>query len=968
MSHATDLHALHAALRALGVDDDRLTRLRAALGDGDAAASAAPPEHGALLRLAGTPAQRVALARRFGWSFDALTRWVAQADLLRVEGMAPATARLLVAAGVMGAHDLAAFFRQVPVNAHARPSKDHTWLTRVRGLLARPFGLIALLGRSPNHPPTRYFDPDRGAEHLAAMIRAAAGTVDGAASTGMSAATGGMDAAVLQRHIKAAFDLTHPRRDTGRVQTASTAAAQSAARDAPRITTGTDAVVIVKGAGQQGPDASLGMFMRGFWPAMKATDPDAVVYSRRERGISGEVVEVLGGNRRIWLTEAYWEKDIRPPGPTTVFFAEWRAAVFAYVSMPVPHLKAVNGRRDAAWWRWLPLLFFVELAMVGAFGAIVVYFDRLRGRPLIDLPFVDAEARITATLITWLDLPPNQAPWVIPGLVLAVLAAYLGMRAWTHVRAIREQSRRWPGERPDVGTWTPYLMLLMAFLISPVWYVIGIIHLVAFNVVLQTVRDVAWPCRHDFGTDDDRLAASAYRDDGAGERGATTWRDLAARLVRGYWLPQWLYRYTAIVVLPLVSIVYALVRVLALVPASIPVVGSLSGRLSSLVGELISGSMGDITVYATDPAQAPRIRAAAIDAIHTLARRDDVDRIHVVAHSQGTPIAYETLYHHLPDADRAKVWSFVTIGSVLNYYHQIHTVLDRFSEHRFPVRADPGFPPQYRWVNLWNSGDPIPEFRSLEGFGSGIGDRGPTNVKVSAHRLPVASHTGYWTDVYDLHIPLARRLLGDLNPDEWSHPSPDAWRRAEQALGDGAPAAGAVAAGGPDATGRADFDLRHVPSKPWWRANGPRRPRGRLRLGHPLLTFGLWAAGLVLVFAGSHGATLAADACFGASDRCQRWVTASACRVVSALPSLGLDVGVWSPRVMHTRRWLLEKADGPVEPGGPAVLVHGPELLVLVLSVAALAALVLARAPLTALLTRLIYVSPPSDLPDEPEA
>lgn len=344
-----------------------------------------------------------------------------------------------------------------------------------------------------------------------------------------------------------------------------------------------------------------------------------------------------------------------------------------------------------------------------------------------------------------------------------------------------------------------------------------------------------------------------------------------------------------------------------------------------------------------------------IGTIHAFARRADVDRVHVVAHSQGTPIAYETLYHYLPGEDRRKVWTLVTAGSVLNYYHQIDTVLDHFSVKRFPVRADPGFPPQYRWINVWNSGDPIPEFRSLEGYGSGIDDRGPTNVKSLAHKSPVSSHTGYWTEYLDVHMPLIRRLLGDLNPDEWSHPLPSDWQSARTS----------------DAEPSSQFDLRHSPSDPWWRSDGPRRPRGWLaRWGHPVLTFSLWMAGLLAVFAGSQPFRMGSERCFADVPACTAGVTAVADRIDVLLEAITPDDKASAQPATRGDRvtaWLLET----VPPSSPAsgeakVFVHGPEVLNLVLTTAGLILLLLARAPLTALISGLIYEPRASTTPASP--
>lgn len=206
---------------------------------------------------------------------------------------------------------------------------------------------------------------------------------------------------------------------------------------------------------------------------------------------------------------------------------------------------------------------------------------------------------------------------------------------------------------------------------------------------------------------------------------------------------------------------------------------------------MLVGYMDDVVNYAMDPAQSNRVRSAVINDILYFYEKDGVERIHVVAHSQGTPITYESLFHFLAEEYQDKIYTYATIGSVLSYYHQARGVLDSVYYERFPVSASKKhrFPTSFKWMNFWNFSDPITEFYGLDEYtnfekappldGEFVRTRtSPVNIRT---RTSLAENHGeYWNNFEKFALPLAKRVLGtntvDMKPPEWA---PDVKREKE---------------------------------------------------------------------------------------------------------------------------------------------------------------------------------------------
>jgi hypothetical protein len=230
-----------------------------------------------------------------------------------------------------------------------------------------------------------------------------------------------------------------------------------------------------------------------------------------------------------------------------------------------------------------------------------------------------------------------------------------------------------------------------------------------------------------------------------------------------------LYRYIIVVGLPVIVLLLLLARILRAVPG-LSFIGS---WIESIATSTLGGGLGDVVIYANEPGEAAWIRGAIVADIRNLHRRADVRHIHVFAHSQGTPITFETLFNHLPPSLRRKIKTYVTIGSVLNYFAQANGVLDIRVIRRFPRLPYPhsDFADGFQWINFWNHGDPIPEFSALDPYEevikppTGRSPASPTNIRTRGALTPWGSHSEYWTNVDQVHKPLVRRVFFGVQVD-----------------------------------------------------------------------------------------------------------------------------------------------------------------------------------------------------------
>jgi hypothetical protein len=116
----------------------------------------------------------------------------------------------------------------------------------------------------------------------------------------------------------------------------------------------------------------------------------------------------------------------------------------------------------------------------------------------------------------------------------------------------------------------------------------------------------------------------------------------------------------------------------------------------------VQDQIGDFYTFMWDDIQAVHVRGSVATAIHFLVDKRQCERIAVIAHSQGTVVAYDALCSGavLP-ADLARVKTFVTFGSALNNAWDRRLVPERTSRVRHPL------PASMRWINVWSAYDPV---------------------------------------------------------------------------------------------------------------------------------------------------------------------------------------------------------------------------------------------------------------------
>lgn len=151
------------------------------------------------------------------------------------------------------------------------------------------------------------------------------------------------------------------------------------------------------------------------------------------------------------------------------------------------------------------------------------------------------------------------------------------------------------------------------------------------------------------------------------------------------------YVSAAILSIPLILGLYALAQI----PG--PVERAVMG-----LRNFVQDQIGDFYTFMWDDIQAVHVRGSVAAAIHFLVEKRECERIAVIAHSQGTVVAYDALCSGvvLPD-DLARVKTFVTFGSALNNAWDRRLVPER------TCRVRESLPASIRWINVWSAYDPV---------------------------------------------------------------------------------------------------------------------------------------------------------------------------------------------------------------------------------------------------------------------
>lgn len=504
----------------------------------------------------------------------------------------------------------------------------------------------------------------------------------------------------------------------------------------------------------------------------------------------------------IRVREVYWEPGLAAPSATTSVLREWEMASFALgqslLRVWKPQAVLAHAPKPLHWLYGIStaMLLYVAVKIEPASvpfldptHPLVRSWDGLHGwRPLV----MALMAGFLVFLARFLErLPPSKGSSRLASYDQDTQAPVTGGQA-TASEALAEitgahgYSYRGGRHCPGLPLWV-LIALVTVLVVSPLHYLGTLVILFLIQVCVLAARWLAWPWRARPDSDtaelfDERMPPGdqSGADTPRSTEGDVTFRPLSGIervLVVALRLPlsAVLYRLLVVMTLPIVLAGSAVVAVLRWTRV-------LSGAGDALDGILrltLAGTMGDIVGYSMEPGQALRIRQVLEQELAEQDADPAVRSIHIVAHSQGTPISYEVLFGRSRAIRRDKVRSYLTIGSVLSFYAQSNDVLDLLPHPRFPVSTIPKLPAGFRWINVWNLSDPIPEFSGLDEYGYQHGDQ-ISQIRTPAKVIPWLSHSSYWENLTLVMRPMATRILG-AEPSEWkaetvTDPRPSWWR------------------------------------------------------------------------------------------------------------------------------------------------------------------------------------------------
>jgi pimeloyl-ACP methyl ester carboxylesterase len=311
------------------------------------------------------------------------------------------------------------------------------------------------------------------------------------------------------------------------------------------------------------------------------------------------------------------------------------------------------------------------------------------------------------------------------------------------------QEKRLPG----MQRWI-VVPMIFAFILNTWGYLGWLVRLLILIVLANIYRGLWWRYRKEANTDRE------YR---RYKGGFLIVMDLQPLTV--------IYRMMMVWILPIAFLLLSIAEILV----TTKVLSGFGKTIEEWLNDFFGGKLSDVSAYAMDPSFALRIRSAVEYDLKFFHQMGLVDNIHVFAHSQGTPITFETLFTHMPKEYRKKIKTYVTIGSVLGYYYQVAPVLEEvYSPERFR-KADyelDTFAEGFRWFNCWNLLDNITGFYGLDEYDLELMEenknkrateaRYPTNIKTRTR-----GHSDYWTNLDEVQVPFARRVLYDKVDEKW---------------------------------------------------------------------------------------------------------------------------------------------------------------------------------------------------------
>ncbi|CAN5262914.1 hypothetical protein BH18CHL2_BH18CHL2_03630 [soil metagenome] len=179
-----------------------------------------------------------------------------------------------------------------------------------------------------------------------------------------------------------------------------------------------------------------------------------------------------------------------------------------------------------------------------------------------------------------------------------------------------------------------------------------------------------------------------------------------------------------------------------LVIAQIPIPPLQRFVLLELVRPLLVDRIGDFWIYLHDYPQAMHIRRAVEEAVDYLASREDCRDILVVAHSQGTVVAFDALTSKaIKHIDRVR--TFITVGGALNRAWTLEQGVKML---------DGKLPAHIRWVDIRASYDPVPG-EPLTRFRDRAHD-----VEIANAMNVISDHDDYWRNPEQFISRLAQEI------------------------------------------------------------------------------------------------------------------------------------------------------------------------------------------------------------------
>ncbi len=687
---------------------------------------------------ASTPEQRLILAQQYNFSYETLTDWVIRADLMRIDNIDTESAELLASAGIMGVHDLALY-------------------------------------KSPNRAKSK-----ERANELAARMEERLKSIF----------TAGLDSSLRQilyssveSFIKKAHRVTK--------------------EQPPQIVTATEVVVLATDMSSHHSDVKRNKFLKNIWSAVQSIDEDASLSQKDEvrfnqdnineknHSSAPKLTEIRSGERRIWVKQVPWAEQTQ--SFTSAMNLEWRMSSYRFGRLihdliwprqtadAKPNLQQIQSAIHLEYISIFSFLFFVFWSFIWSYSKASIESM---------LAFTQISALQTSTV--------SAGVTILLGIgAISLFTFSLGRRqarqTYQRLNDYYHDADKELKPLPALPKWLLFL-LMASVMVSPIRYGVGLVGILLVVQAVLLARDAVWTSRKNAHSDSDLSEHEVYVDEQGNEHIYRKEKGWQERL----FLSPLAYRYFALLGVPLMRVVYLITYPLHKIPSTVPLLGKIGPAIRRLMSRIFACSVS--TSGIADPVQRQEMRDRLERDLRFFHQRPDVNHIHICAQAEHSLITFETLFHTLPASFRSKIKSYLTFGSPLSYYQQVKPVLAEHERNgqainRFPIMPYPGFAKGFRWLNFWSSYDPQTEFYALDEYElqqmkprpteeqEPYGPRhraernaiSPTNIKTKGHWFIPIAHNAYWNDMQKVQEPLAHRLMGHTECEEWAHIEPTEW-------------------------------------------------------------------------------------------------------------------------------------------------------------------------------------------------